>query len=90
MNPSNKITVYTSKYCPYCVQAKRLLKDRGIKFEEILIADDDDAAWNALTKRSGLQTVPQIFAGDRLIGGYSDLEKLLKSDPDALSDLDGE
>ncbi len=75
-----KVTVYTSSYCPYCVRAKKLLNERGIEYEEILLAEEDDAAWDALTKRSGLKTVPQIFVGERLIGGYTDLAELDKKE----------
>lgn len=67
-------------YCPYCVRAKHLLTQRAISFEEILIPEDDDAKWDALFKLSGMKTMPQIFAGERLIGGYTDLAALDKAD----------
>lgn len=70
---AKKVTVYTMNYCPYCERAKALLKQKGIPFEEIKVADDDDAAWDALEKRSGMKTMPQIWAGDELIGGYTEL-----------------
>ena len=70
---SKKIVVYTMNHCPYCERAKALLKQKGLAFEEIKLADDDDAAWEALEKRSGMKTMPQIFSGDDLVGGYSDL-----------------
>jgi len=70
---AKKVTVYTMNYCPYCERAKALLRQKGIPFEEIKVADDDDAAWDALEKRSGMKTMPQIWAGDELIGGYTDL-----------------
>lgn len=75
-----KVTVYTMESCPYCLRAKDLLKRRGIPFEEILVPMDDDAQWDALFKRSGMQTMPQIFAGDHLIGGYTDLAELDSKD----------
>jgi glutaredoxin 3 len=59
--------------CPYCLRAKELLKRRGIPFKEVLVPIDDDAQWDALEKKSGLKTMPQIFAGDRLVGGYTEL-----------------
>ncbi len=71
-----KVKMYTMDYCPFCVRAKALLKQRGVEFEEIKLADDDDAAWDALSKKSGMKTVPQIFNGDQLIGGYTDLAAL--------------
>ncbi len=75
-----KVTVYTTTYCPYCVRAKELLKRRGIAFEEIQVNEDDDAQWEALYERSKMRTVPQIFAGERLIGGYTDLAALDSQD----------
>ena len=71
-----KVIVYTMEFCPYCERAKGLLKQRGISFEEKRIADDDDAAWDALYKKSGMRTMPQIFAGEKLIGGYTELAEL--------------
>jgi glutaredoxin 3 len=53
-----------------------LLKERGLAYEEIRVAEDDDAAWDALEKRSGMKTMPQIFADGELIGGYTDLAAL--------------
>ncbi len=70
---AKKVTVYTMNYCPYCERAKSLLSRKGIAFEEIRLDEDDDAAWEALEKRSGMKTMPQIFADEELIGGYSDL-----------------
>jgi glutaredoxin 3 len=80
MTASQKIQVYTMQYCPYCLRAKNLLTQRGIPFHEILVSTDDDAQWDALYKRSGMRTMPQIFAGDRLIGGYTELAELEKQD----------
>jgi glutaredoxin 3 len=74
------VVVYTMHYCPYCERAKQLLKSRGILFQEVLVPEEDDAAWDALFERSGMKTMPQIFAGDRLIGGYSDLAALDQKD----------
>ncbi len=74
------VTVYTMKVCPYCVKAKNLLKARGVQFEEVLLLETDEAGWDALFSKSTLKTVPQIFQGDRLIGGYSDLESLDQKD----------
>lgn len=62
--------------CPYCTMAKRLLSNRGIEFEEILVPLDDDEQWNALYKLSGMRTMPQIFFGDQLVGGFTDLQEL--------------
>ncbi len=66
--------------CPYCVSAKKLLKERELPFQEVLLDESDDAAWDELYKKSKMKTVPQIFAGDRLIGGYRELSELDKKD----------
>ena len=73
---TNSVTVYTMQSCPYCERAKALLKQRGIPFSEKLVPMDDDSQWDALYKLSGLRTMPQIFKGDSVIGGYSDLAEL--------------
>lgn len=74
------VVVYTMAFCPYCERAKALLKQRGIPYQEKLVPMDDDAQWDALYQRSGMRTMPQIFAGDRLIGGYTELAELDRQD----------
>ncbi len=54
-------------YCPYCISAKKLLASKNLPFEEILVADDDDATWKYLEKETGYKTMPQIFIGDQFI-----------------------
>ena len=72
-------------YCPYCESAKRLLKSKGLAFEEILLAEDDDAGWKTLEKKTGYKTMPQIFIGEKFVGGYTDLAQLdAKGELDAL------
>lgn len=73
------LKVYSMERCPYCDAAKALLKQRGIPFEEEVLSPSDDASWDALISKSGMKTVPQIFAGEKLIGGYQDLVKLDRS-----------
>lgn len=76
----HKVVVYTMEYCPYCVRAKQLLTQRQIPFREILVPEDDDTQWDELYRKSGMRTMPQIFYGDRLIGGYTDLAALDRAD----------
>ena len=73
-----KIVIYTPSdfVCPYCKQAKDLLKRRGIEYQEIQLSSEDDQAWDDLYVKSKMKTVPQIFAEDKLIGGYSELAEL--------------
>ncbi len=73
--PAPKITVYTKESCPFCVRAKKLLEKKGVAYEEIRVEGKDDLrVW--LAEQTGQKTVPQIFAGDRSLGGFSDLEAL--------------
>ena len=70
-----KITVYSKAFCPYCVRAKALLTRKGVAFEEIPVEGKDELrTW--LVEQTGQQTVPQVFAGDRSLGGFSDLDAL--------------
>lgn len=71
-----KVTVYTAQSCPYCVRAKDLLQRRGIPFEEVLVGWDDEEAWKKMYERSGMKTVPQIFVGEKCLGGYTDIAAL--------------
>ncbi len=71
-----KVTVYTIDPCPYCTQAKSLLQSKGVSFEEVRVQRDDDAMREALLRKSGMRTFPQIFFGDELVGGYAELKRL--------------
>ncbi len=70
-----KITIYTKDYCPYCDSAKVLLTQIGAKYEEIDITKTPEMI-HELVKKSGLMTVPQIFAGDKCLGGYDQISAL--------------
>ncbi|MEQ1878087.1 MAG: glutaredoxin 3 [Bdellovibrionia bacterium] len=72
---SIQVKMYTTTYCPYCVRAKHLLKSKGIPFEEINLSGKDDEL-DALKERTGWRTVPQIFIGEQLVGGYTELAAL--------------
>ena len=69
------VKLYTWGACPYCIRAKALLSGKGIPFEEINL-DGKDKELQELRQRTGQRTVPQIFIGEKLIGGYSDLADL--------------
>lgn len=75
---SPKVIIYTMTICPYCVAAKKMLKKKGVTFEEVNL-DRHPERWGECEMRSGRQTVPQIFFGDRHIGGCDDLEALNRS-----------
>ena len=69
------IKVYTTRACPYCVLAKRLLSKRGLPYEEVDVTGDD-AKRGWLVEATGRKTVPQIFIGEKAIGGFDDLSAL--------------
>lgn len=72
-----KAIVWSKHQCPYCDQAKALLKQKGIEFEERNIMTD----WTKeqlLEAVPGARTVPQIFLNDKLIGGFTELRKHLQ------------
>jgi len=69
------VRIYTTPYCPYCLAAKRLLKKKGVEFEEIDVTDP--AKRRAMTEiANGRTTVPQIFIGEHHIGGFDDMSEL--------------
>ncbi len=63
-----KVVIYTTRYCPYCVQAKRLLMQKGVSFEEIDVSNDPELRRSMVKKAGGRMTVPQIFVDDSWIG----------------------
>jgi glutaredoxin 3 len=70
-----KVRIYTTPICPYCARAKALLTRKGVEFEEVDVYMDA-AARKEMMEKSGRRTVPQIFIGDRHIGGCDDLHDL--------------
>jgi glutaredoxin 3 len=69
---SSRVVMYTTSWCPYCQQSRKLLAAKNVGFEEINIesAPEKRAEMQA---RSGRRTVPQIFIGDHHVGGSDDL-----------------
>jgi len=70
-----KITIYTTDHCPYCVKAKTLLQKKQALFEEIKIISDEMREL-MIARSGGKRTVPQIFIGEKHIGGCDDLYDL--------------
>jgi glutaredoxin 3 len=64
--------MYVTGWCPYCQRARGLLTKKGLAFNEINV-DDEAKSREEMIARSGLRSVPQIFIGDRHIGGCDDL-----------------
>ena len=70
-----RVELYTTPTCPFCVRAKRLLAERHIVYAEIDVSEDDDLRSDVM-RRTGRQTVPQIFIDGRSIGGFEELAAL--------------
>jgi glutaredoxin 3 len=72
------VTVYVSDWCPYCERAKGLLSQKNVVFSEINV-EDEPKFREEMMARSQRRTVPQIFIGDKHIGGCDDLFELDRS-----------
>ncbi|ACV27704.1 glutaredoxin 3 [Kangiella koreensis] len=71
----SQVTIYTTRYCPFCVRAKSLLNELQVDFKEIPV--DGDAELRAhMESLTGGYTVPQIIINERAIGGCDDLYAL--------------
>lgn len=75
---SEQIKMYSSRWCPFCIQAKRLLDSKGVAYEEIIV-DGDPALRSQMMQESGRHTVPQIWIKDFHVGGCDDLFMLERS-----------
>lgn len=69
--------LYSKDHCSFCVRAKALLEQQGVDFELVDLSGDT-AAQVELAQRTGRMTMPQIFVGDELIGGFEDLVLALR------------
>ena len=72
------VTLYVSDWCPYCQRAKGLLAGKPVVLNEINV-DDDPKFREEMIARSNRRTVPQIFVGDKHVGGCDDLFALDRS-----------
>jgi len=70
------IVLYVTLSCPFCVAAKQLLDDKGVDYQQIVISDSAEKRAEMLERSGGITSVPQIFIGDRHVGGCSDLQAL--------------
>ena len=70
-----KVVMYSTRVCPFCVMAKRLLQAKGAVIEEVRI-DEDSGRRDEMMRITGRRTVPQIFIGDTHVGGSDDLHAL--------------
>lgn len=71
-----EVTIYTTRFCPFCIRAKSVLKSKNAEFNEIPV-DGDQALRDKMTELAGgVHTVPQIWIGDVHVGGCSELVAL--------------
>ena len=72
----NKVEIYTTRYCPYCISAKALLNRKNVQFTEIDVSGDPQGRSKMIERANGRMTVPQIFIGEVHLGGSDDLHEL--------------
>lgn len=70
------VEIYTTPYCGFCHAAKRLLSAKGVSFHEIDVIAAPDRKAEMVQRANGGRTVPQIFIGDRHVGGCDELHAL--------------
>ena len=79
-----RVVMYCTGYCPYCTMAEQLLTRKGVHGIEKIRVDLDPARRTEMMQRTARRTVPQIYIGDRHVGGFDDLSAL-----DRAGKLDG-
>lgn len=75
---TQKVVIYTTRLCPYCMAARRLLDSLDLAYENIAV-DGDRQLRQHMEDISGRHTVPQIWVGDTHVGGYTELAQLHNS-----------
>ena len=71
-----KVIMYSTGVCPFCLMAERLLKSKGVADIEKIRVDLEPKRRDEMMQRTGRRTVPQIYVGERHVGGYDDLAAL--------------
>jgi glutaredoxin 3 len=71
-----KVVMYSTAVCPFCLMAERLLRAKGVDEIEKIRVDLDPGRREEMMQRTGRRTVPQIYVGERHVGGYDDLAAL--------------
>jgi glutaredoxin 3 len=70
------VEIYTTPFCGYCQAAKRLLSQKGVKYDETDVSGDAGKRQAMMQRANGRHTVPQIFIGDTHVGGFDELNAL--------------
>ena len=71
-----KVLMYSTGVCPFCLMAERLLKSKGVADLEKVRVDLDPPRRQEMIERTGRRTVPQIYVGEKHVGGYDELAAL--------------
>lgn len=71
-----QVKMYATDWCPYCQRAEALLLSKGVAHIDKIDIERDPERKNEMIAKTGRKTVPQIFIGDRHIGGCDDLHAL--------------
>jgi glutaredoxin 3 len=71
----SNVVIYSTKYCPYCRAAKRLLDGKAVKYKEIDLTEDQEMKRKVMEELSW-KTVPIIQIDEKIIGGYDELREL--------------
>lgn len=69
------VIMYSTRFCPYCMRARRLLKNKNVDYKEIIISSNRTLR-EEMEQKSGRTSVPQIFINGQAIGGYDDMAQL--------------
>jgi len=76
MSSNAKIEIYSGDYCPYCVRAKSLLKQRGLDFIEYNVQQEPEKRTEMMKRSNGGRSIPQIFINNQHVGGCDELYAL--------------
>ena len=71
-----RVQMYITAYCPYCVMAERLLRNKGVEQIEVIRVDLEPERRREMMQRTHRRTVPQIYIGELHVGGFEELESL--------------
>jgi glutaredoxin 3 len=70
------IEIYTWTRCPFCIRAKQLLNEKGVRYTEYTIDGDEGARAEMAKRANGRRSVPQVFINGQHVGGCDDLYRL--------------
>ena len=79
-----KVTIYDTELCTTCWSVQSLLDKRDIPYEHVVVVEDSEEH-RKLTERTGMETLPQVFVGNVLLGGYE--ETAVAAEAGMLADL---